>query len=598
MGQDRASAEVGGAGRVSDTLDLLARAGEHPIVRGFPEGAVVVFDAGLRYLCAGGQGLATVGLTRAMLEGRTIDDVFPPAVANRLREPYRCALAGEEASLEIRFEDRVFVHRIAPLTDDDGQIVAGIGFAFDVTQARRAEEALLVERRRLRDAEAIGHSGSWEWDTVKGVITWSDGLADLHGLDRTTFISFDQAASAVHPDDRDLVDAAMDACRTSEEPVLFRYRVTRTGDDEQRWFESRATGVFEDGVVVRLVGTVADVTERVRAEAEVAAANAFQRAVLAASPDFTFIADVSTGAMVFGSHDRELFGHPRGFVEIIGPGGRERLVHPDDRPILQEANRRAVTLADGEVIDIRYRLRHADGSWRWLNRRVVPFRRDDDGTLVEVLGVIRDIDDLVNAEQQLAHDALHDSLTGLPNRALLLDRLGAALARAERDRRQIAVLFCDLDGFKSVNDTAGHATGDEVLIEVARRLRRAVREGDTVARVGGDEFVLIIEPWNRDDRLAPVSVTVAELDRSAVVDVAERVVEAMRAPVVVDGVEYQVTISVGISYPPTRGLDGSGATRAAEVVEEADAAMYRAKHEGKNRVVVFAEAVDGALIHH
>jgi diguanylate cyclase (GGDEF)-like protein len=125
-----------------------------------------------------------------------------------------------------------------------------------------------------------------------------------------------------------------------------------------------------------------------------------------------------------------------------------------------------------------------------------------------------------------------------------------------------------------------------------------VREGDTVARVGGDEFVLIIEPWNRDDRLAPVTVTVAELDRSAVVDVAERVVEAMRAPVVVDGVEHQVTIGVGISYPSTKGLDGSGAIRAAEVVEEADAAMYRAKHEGKNRVAVFAEGVDGDLIHH
>jgi diguanylate cyclase (GGDEF)-like protein/PAS domain S-box-containing protein len=567
---------------------------------------VAVFDADLRYLCAGGKALAAVGLTRAMLEGRTIDEAFPPEVADGLREPYRRALAGEVATLEVTFEDRVFLHRVAPLTDDDGEIVAGIGFAFDVTEARRSERALReseqhlrIERRRLRDAEAIGHSGSWEWDTVNDVITWSDGLFALHGLEPTTIDGgYDQAASAVHPDDRELVDAAMDACRTGEEPVQFRYRVFRSGDGEMRWFESRATGVFDDGRLVRMVGTVADITERVQAEADMASANAFQQAVIAASPDFTFISDVTSGAMVFGSHDRELLGHDRGFVEVIGPGGRERLVHPDDRPILREANRRAATLADGEVVDIRYRLRHADGSWHWLNRRVVPFRRDDRGTLVEVLGVIRDIDDVVRAEQQLAHVALHDSLTGLPNRALLLDRLGAALARAERDRRQIAVLFCDLDGFKSVNDTAGHATGDEVLIEVARRLRRTVREGDTVSRVGGDEFVLIIEPWNRDDRLAPVTVTVAELDRSAVVDVAERVVEAMRAPVVVDGVDHQVTISVGISYPPTTGLEGSGATRAAGVVEEADAAMYRAKREGKNRVAVFAERLDGALIHH
>ena len=126
-----------------------------------------------------------------------------------------------------------------------------------------------------------------------------------------------------------------------------------------------------------------------------------------------------------------------------------------------------------------------------------PFRRDDSGAVVEVLGVLRDITDVVQAEEQLSHGALHDPLTGLPNRALLLDRLEAALARSTREHREIAVLFCDLDGFKQVNDTAGHAAGDAVLIEAATRLGTVLREGDTVARVGGDEFVLVVEPWNR-----------------------------------------------------------------------------------------------------
>jgi diguanylate cyclase (GGDEF)-like protein len=112
---------------------------------------------------------------------------------------------------------------------------------------------------------------------------------------------------------------------------------------------------------------------------------------------------------------------------------------------------------------------------------------------------MRDITEAVDLQQRIEHHALHDGLTGLPNRALLIDRLTAALSRSARDRREVAVLFCDLDGFKRVNDTAGHAAGDAVLLEISRRLQGLLRADDTVARVGGDEFVVLVEPWNRAD---------------------------------------------------------------------------------------------------
>ena len=464
------SALVHGSSAASIAFELLQKAGAHPIVREFPEGAIIVFDADLRYLCAGGHGLASVGLTRDMIEGKRIDEVFPPEIASRLERPYREALTGREATLEIEFNDRIFLHRIAPITDGEGEgaIVGGIGFAFEVTESRRAqralqasEERLRVERRRLRDAESIGHSGSWEWDTKTGVITWSDGLYELHGLDPSVIDGgYDEAASKVHPEDREAVDAAMEACRRNEK-VRFRYRVARAGDGEMRWFDSYAAGVFEDGALVRMVGSVADVTS------------------------------------------------------------------------------------------------------------------------------------VVQAELQLAHDAFHDSLTGLPNRALLLDRLTAALARAEHDRRDIAVLFCDLDGFKHVNDTAGHAAGDAVLVETADRLRGAIRDGDTVARVGGDEFVLIVEPWNRGR--GPNGMTARPesrgLDRRLGLQLADRVVRALRAPIRVNGVDHHVTASIGLAYASgDTGVDGDGVT-AGDVVEQADAAMYRAKDFGKNRFEVFAEGL-------
>jgi len=330
---------------------------------------------------------------------------------------------------------------------------------------------------------------------------------------------------------------------------------------------------------------VADVTEQVLAQAEVIEANAFQQAVIAASPDYTFITDVTTGAMIYGSRDRDLLG--RSTDETASLEDRvEVLVHPEDQDALRALNTEARSLEDGTVLQIRYRLRHTDGTWHWFSRHVVPFRRDASGAVVEVLGVLRDITDVVLAEEQLSHGALHDPLTGLPNRALLLDRLGAAVARSVRERREIAVLFCDLDGFKHVNDTAGHAAGDAVLVEAASRLSAVLRQGDTVARVGGDEFVVVIEPWNRaqvDGTPDPDPDT--EGGRSLSLKVADRVVEAIRAPFTVDGKDHAITISIGIAYSSS---DGSASMSAADVLAEADAAMYRAKHMGKNRTEVSA----------
>ncbi len=573
-------------------------AGSHPIVQGFPEGAIVVFDQELRYLCAGGQGLATVGLTQDTIQGRTIYEVFPAEVAARLEGPYRLALTGEEASLEITFGERTYLHRISPLADNDGSIMAGIGYALDITEARRSERALRdserglrEERRRLQDAESIGHSGSWEWDTATDVITWSDGLFALHHLDPRPFHGgYTEAAARVHPDDRKLVDGALDAARLSDEPIRIRYRMFRAGDGEVRTFDSYIRGVFEDGTLRRRVGAVVDVTDQVAAEADIIEATAFQQAVIAASPDYTFITDIRTGATIYASRDEQVPGLP-GPTDGSAPSSiAETMVHNDDQARLQSMDERALHLADGEVLEERYRVCHGDDGWRWLSRRIVPFRRDTSGVVTEVLGVLRDVTDLVVAEEKLSYDALHDSLTGLPNRALLLDRLTAALARSERQGREIAVLFCDLDGFKQVNDTSGHAAGDAVLIETAERLSKVVREGDTVARVGGDEFVLVIEPWNRNDETAAPepSPTDVAFDRNLALRVADRVVQALRVPITVQGVEHRVTVSVGITYPSALALDHAGTMTASDVVEEADAAMYWAKEEGKNRVEVFA----------
>jgi diguanylate cyclase (GGDEF)-like protein len=200
--------------------------------------------------------------------------------------------------------------------------------------------------------------------------------------------------------------------------------------------------------------------------------------------------------------------------------------------------------------------------------------------VIEVLGVLRDITEVVSAEEMLLHSALHDPLTGLPNRSLFVDRLEAALGRSARERRDVGILYCDLDGFKEVNDSAGHAGGDAVLIDVSERLLSTIREGDTVARLGGDEFVILVEPWNRSTR------TNLAKGPDLSVEVAQRVLRALAKSFQVGGVEYSLSASIGVAYVSSAAV-GSNPERPAKIIADADAAMYEAKKNGKNRIVVF-----------
>jgi len=575
----------------AELLDIVKTAGMHPIVQHFPEGAIAVFDSSLRYLCAGGRGLESVGLAQTSVENHTIFEVFSPEVAAVLEPPYRAVFEGHEAKFDVNVGDRTFLHSIAPLVDESGTIVAGIGYALDVTAdrgtiaaLRDSEQNLREERRRLRDAEDIGHSGSWEWDIESDVITWSQGLATLHGLaTKQLQHKYDKATSYVHPEDLDIVNEALASCRRGA-PAEFRYRILRANDGATRWFEARARSVFDGDQLVRLEGVVADVTERVEAENEVLETNMLLRAAFLASPDYTLITDIRSGNILFGSRDRDLLGRQNSDANPLGPEQIEMLVHPDDRVLYRAHNAQAAMMRDDKILKHRYRMLHADESWRWIQREMVPFRRDKGGSVLEVLTVLRDVTDEAVAEERLFHDALHDELTELPNRALLLDRLKAALSRSAREQRQIAVLFCDLDGFKEVNDTGGHAAGDTLLIEAAERLRHVLREGDTVARVGGDEFVLVVEPWHRSN---PAQKSSEDFDDQIIgVDVAKRIVAAFAPPFNVGGVDYEVTVSVGVAFGDFHETGFADSSHASKVIDEADAAMYVAKNEGKNRIHV------------
>jgi len=240
-------------------------------------------------------------------------------------------------------------------------------------------------------------------------------------------------------------------------------------------------------------------------------------------------------------------------------------VHPADREGLQGAIR-AHLEGGAPRFEHEHRLRHAEGGLRWVLARGRALR-DERGRAVRLCGTLMDVTARRAAAERALHDALHDPLTRLPNRNLFLDLVKRSFARARRrEDDAFAVLFLDLDDFKAVNDGLGHAAGDELLLQVARRLQLCLRAGDTLARQGGDEFTILLEDLQAPDDAQRV---------------ARRIHEAMAAPFEISGQEVFATVSIGVA------LSAPGQTRAEDLLLDADTAMYRAKAQGRARSAVF-----------
>ena len=249
------------------------------------------------------------------------------------------------------------------------------------------------------------------------------------------------------------------------------------------------------------------------------------------------------------------------------------LVHPGDVARLETAIEAHLT-GRTPHLQSEHRIRHADGSWRWIAARGLAIRGRD-GLPTRMAGSLSDITDRRSAQLRLQHDALHDTLTGLPNRTLFVDRLGQTLQRSARDASaSCAVLFMDIDRFKLVNDSLSHAVGDKLLVALSGRLSAALRPGDTVARLGGDEFTVLLEDvYTADDAVV----------------VAGRILASMDQPFTIDGNELFVSASVGIA------LSAAG-LGPADLMRNADIAMYDAKRRGRSRCAVFDEGMHRKVV--
>lgn len=262
------------------------------------------------------------------------------------------------------------------------------------------------------------------------------------------------------------------------------------------------------------------------------------------------------------------------------------LIHPDDLPGTLDAMR-AHLGREAPAYEAEYRARHTDGHWVWLSNRGKVVQRSNSGKPLRMVGTLMDITKRKRVEGELlatqaelqatlksiAHLAFHDTLTGLPNRRMLTDRLETAQAASQRNQTHAALFFLDLDKFKALNDTYGHEVGDLVLQEVAQRLVHCIRAIDTVARLGGDEFVLLIQDLSTD----PVG---AQLQAATV---GHKILASLNVPYPLQGVEHHITPSIGAT------LFMGHTVQAADILKQADMAMYAAKAKGRNALCFYTK---------
>jgi diguanylate cyclase (GGDEF)-like protein/PAS domain S-box-containing protein len=318
----------------------------------------------------------------------------------------------------------------------------------------------------------------------------------------------------------------------------------------------------EEGRLFR-TGIVRDVTGRERLQAQLRASEERYALAAKAANDGLWDWDVKRGVVFFSQRWKHMLGIPSE-APCERPEDWFSRIHADDLERV-ESRLNAHIRGNSEHFDCEYRIRHENGGYRWMRSRGLAVR-DEHGNVQRIAGSQTDVTARKLVEERLLHDALHDALTGLPNRMLFSDRLDRCLARRSRSGVRPAVLFIDLDRFKNVNDSLGHASGDRLLVEVARKLERCVRPCDTVARLGGDEFAVLLEDV---------------VDDASAVQVAERILADLSRSVRLDEQEVVTAASIGIACGDLSYRDPG------ELLRDADTAMYRAKELGKGRYQLF-----------
>jgi diguanylate cyclase (GGDEF)-like protein/PAS domain S-box-containing protein len=484
---------------------------------------------------------------------------LPPEAANERRLSERHGIRSSifvPMAIEKRLFGSVGCSTVSYATDWSDEIIALLRITGEIFasafERSRTYRALRASEQRHRLLFERNLAGVYR-NTLDGrMIDCNEALAAMLGYTKEEFLSVNARELYFDSSERDqFIEQIL-----AEGDLRGIEICLRRKDGRPVWLLESVHLLENEGGQRILEGTLIDITDRKLAETALRDSEARYRLMAENSTDLIARTTVR-GILAYASDAvRSLLGYePR---DVVGHSVFE-YIHPDDHHVVR---RYTEGLERGHTArTYSYRARRKDGSFVWFETTSRAMENSKEGGIDEIVSVSRDISERRRAEEQIEYQAYHDALTGLPNRLLFRDRLTIALAHAKRQQTPLAVMFLDLDRFKLVNDTLGHSLGDDLLRVVAARLRSVLREGDTVARMGGDEFtVLLGDLKNADDA----------------VKIAQKLLDTVAHPLAVEGHELYITTSIGIALYPNDG------DNAEALLKNADTAMYRAKDAGRS----------------
>jgi diguanylate cyclase (GGDEF)-like protein/PAS domain S-box-containing protein len=487
-----------------------------------------------------------------------LDLVHPDDLEEAARQLGRLASGIEDDDapiVRVRTADGSYVW--LEIMGSDLTAVPGVGgivlAARDVSHRVELEEALRTSHRRFESLLRNSNDGIVVLDEDLQLTYASPSIERMSGFPPEAMIGYDVSVVVLEPQRTELLEALE---RVKDDPNLIeslRVKI-RHRDGSRRWLEVRVSNRLHDPAIAGVIANLRDVTDVVRAEAEAARLTE----IFDLTDDLVTVVDGESRLRYMNPACARFFAIDPAEIPIGSVWRVGEMVPADEDPCLFESGNR---IWRSEVV-----LERHDGVEVPFAVQIIA-HQDEDGSICRYSAVAHDISQSKQLEASLEHQARHDPLTGLPNRSLLEERMRQARRGDGSARQPMSLLFVDLDNFKVINDSLGHGFGDRLLRAVADRLRDVVRSEDTIARFGGDEFVVLCE--------GPDAAVAAR-------DIARRISEALVDPVVVDGSPVHVSVSIGVADAATSDGDDPGA-----LIRDADTAMYQAKAGGRGRAVVF-----------
>jgi len=526
--------------------------------------ALLIIDKQGEILQANMQAEHLLGYKRDELTGRQVESLIP----EHFRKGHKMQRNSSFSTRASRPMSRI--NKLMPftaLTRDGREIPVDINISFsiqdnqtlaitsirDISDRIQMETELRRNEKMMKQAQEIAHLGTWEWNIEQNIMHWSDESSRILGVNiHDVTPSLDTMLAQTAPKDRQRLKHSIEETASKNCALNIEHGIHHTDGTEHIVQQNGRVFYNDAGAASRIVGNIRDITEYKKTQEKLLLTKEIYE-------------NLSEGILVT-DHNKKIIDVNQSFLRLSGYTRKELLGRT---PKILQSGQQEMDFYDtmwqginsnghwqGEVWD-----KHKDGHLFPVMLSIVTVI-DDNDRITNYIGTFLDISTIKEHQKQLEQLAHFDPLTGVANRMLFSDRLGASLRRAHRGKSIMGLYYIDLDGFKLVNDKLGHETGDDILITFSKKMQELIREDDTVARLGGDEFCIIANDLKTTKELFSL---------------ADRLTKKLSTTVIAGNIELTVTASIGIAWYPDHG------TLADELLGKADKAMYQAKRDGKNR---------------